>query len=83
MSVYVDLKRVFETIAREKLVGVLQKYKIRDTALKWFSSYLENRTQITRYNSEVSPETPIDLGVLCKEACKVRCCLYCTYTTSS
>ncbi|XP_038120381.1 uncharacterized protein LOC119770122 [Culex quinquefasciatus] len=63
LSVFVDLKRAFETIDRTKLIGVLKKSGIRGTVLKWFSSYLENRTQVTRYNSAVSSETAVKLGV--------------------
>lgn len=63
LSVFVDLKRAFETIDRTKLIQVLKKYGIRGQALNWFSSYLSNRTQVTKYNSAVSPATAVDLGV--------------------
>lgn len=63
MAVFVDLKRAFETIDRSKLRDVLKRYGIQGIALKWFSSYLENRTQVTRYNKSVSSETAVDLGV--------------------
>ncbi|XP_039433519.1 uncharacterized protein LOC120415942 [Culex pipiens pallens] len=63
LSVFVDLKRAFETIDRKKLIGVLQKSGIRGTVLRWFISYLDNRKQVTKYNSAVSPETSVNLGV--------------------
>lgn len=63
MAVFVDLNRAFETIDRSKLRDVLKRYGIQGIALKWFSSYLENRTQVTRYNKSVSSETAVDLGV--------------------
>lgn len=63
LSVFVDLKRAFETIDRAKLIGALHRMGIRGTVLKWFSSYLENRIQVTRYNSAVSPAAAVDLGV--------------------
>lgn len=63
LAVFVDLKRAFETIDRQKLEGVLKRYGIHGTVLKWFHSYLENRVQVTKYNGCMSPESPIDLGV--------------------
>ena len=63
MSVFVDLKWAFETIDRSKLKAVLRRYGVRGTALKWFSSYLDSRTQVTRYNGSTSTATTIDLGV--------------------
>lgn len=63
LSVFVDLKRAFETIDREKLKEVLRRYGIRGAALKWFSSYLDRRTQVTRYKSATSSAVGVDLGV--------------------
>lgn len=63
LSVFVDLKRAFETIDRTKLKAVLRRYGVRGSALKWFSSYLDSRTQVTRYNGSTSAATAVDLGV--------------------
>lgn len=63
LSVFVDLKRAFETIDRGKLKSTLRRYGVRGTALKWFSSYLDNRTQVTRYNNSTSSAIGVDLGV--------------------
>lgn len=60
---FVDLKRAFETIDRTKLKAVLRRYGVRGSALKWFSSYLDSRTQVTRYNGSTSAATAVDLGV--------------------
>lgn len=46
--VFIDLKRAFETICRDKLLDLLDRYGIRNKALKWFKSYLNDRTQ--QYN---------------------------------
>lgn len=63
LAVFVDLKRAFETIDRRKLVEVLRRYGIAGNVLKWFSSYLEERTQVTLFNGVLSPEVAVDLGV--------------------
>lgn len=63
LAVFVDLKRAFETIDRSKLKAVLHRCGIRGTALRWLSSYLSSRVQVTRYNSATSPATDVNLGV--------------------
>lgn len=41
-AVFLDLKRAFETISREKLIAVLKQYGITGNVINWFSSYLVN-----------------------------------------
>ncbi|XP_052567637.1 uncharacterized protein LOC128093838 [Culex pipiens pallens] len=45
LSVFVDLKRTFETIDRTKLKAILRRYGVLGSALKWFSSYMDSRTK--------------------------------------
>lgn len=44
--VFMDLKRAFETVNRERLMGKLDQYGIRGTVLEWFQSHLSNRKQV-------------------------------------
>ncbi|XP_076291043.1 uncharacterized protein LOC143214194 [Lasioglossum baleicum] len=46
--IFLDLKRAFETVNRERLIGKLEQYGIGGTVLKWFKSYLCNRRQQVR-----------------------------------
>ena len=45
---FLDFKRAFETIGRDILLKKLSCYGIKDKKLKWFSSYLTRRRQITK-----------------------------------
>ena len=60
ISVLLDLSAAFETIDHEKLLNLLnQPGGIRGVALKWFESYLKNRTQTVQIRSCTS--TPVTL----------------------
>ncbi|XP_011632002.1 uncharacterized protein LOC105423786 [Pogonomyrmex barbatus] len=50
--IFMDLKRAFETIDRERLLGKLYRYGIRGKVLEWLNSYLKNRTQQVRFNNK-------------------------------
>lgn len=63
IAVFLDLKRAFETISREKLIKVLAKYGLKEKALEWFSSYLETRSQKTKFNSVISSPLETKFGV--------------------
>lgn len=52
--VFLDFRRAFETINRSLLKQKLEKNGFQGTVLKWFTEYLECRTQQTRYNNAVS-----------------------------
>lgn len=63
VAVFLDLKRAFETIDRSLLIKKLNKYGILETESNWFSSYLNNRSQKTRYQNEESELVINNLGV--------------------
>jgi hypothetical protein len=62
-SVFLDLKRAFETISRCKLIKVLENYGFGGVVLEWFRDYLTDRTQRTRFNSAISSSRENKLGV--------------------
>lgn len=61
--VFMDLKRAFETIDRERLLRKMHQYGIKGAALEWFRSYLQNRMQQVRYNDEWSKLLSTEYGV--------------------
>lgn len=52
--IFLDLKRAFEIIDRNRLLVKLYNYGIRGGVLKWLRSYLSDRSQIVKFNNEVS-----------------------------
>ena len=64
IALFLDLSKAFETVNHNILIEKLEHYGIRETALKWFASYLENRSQIVKYKSELSSLKGITLSVL-------------------
>lgn len=63
LAVFLDLKRAFETIDRNKLLSKLHQYGIRGTVFKWLNNYLNSRQQKTKINSEISKVKNINIGV--------------------
>jgi Reverse transcriptase (RNA-dependent DNA polymerase) len=63
VAVFLDFKRAFETVDRKLLLAKLWKYGIRESAYEWFSSYLDNRCQFTKYDGKKSDTLEIKIGV--------------------
>lgn len=63
IAIFLDLKRAFETIDRNRLLKKLERIGITGEELRWFRSYLTNRLQKTKFNGEVSGELEVDIGV--------------------
>ena len=61
--VFLDFRRAFETIDRGMLIEKLKKYGVQDVVLKWFETYLSNRTQETKYFNNTSTEKENLFGV--------------------
>jgi len=62
--IFLDLKRAFETVDRTRLLGKLDQYGMRGMVLKWFETYLSNRTQQVRFNNQCSKCIKTEYGVL-------------------
>ena len=58
-AVFIDLKKVFDTIVDYILLNKLQRYDVCDTTLLWCSSYLQGRSQRLEVDKVLS--TPLDI----------------------
>ena len=61
VGVFLDLKKVLDTVDHKILVDKLFKYDIRGNILNWFKSYLTNRKQYVNWqdaNSEIETAVP-------------------------
>lgn len=63
LAIFFDLKRAFETLDRNILIKTMRAYGIGGKVIEWFESWLADRTQQVRFNSEVSNEKKIELGI--------------------
>lgn len=63
VAVFLNLKRVFETINRKILVRKLMKIGIRGKAIKWIENYLSDRRQQVKWGQRLSDEMCVALGV--------------------
>ena len=54
LGIFLHLSKAFDTINHEILCYKLQHYGIRDTALAWVKSYLEDRTRFVQFGSHRS-----------------------------
>ena len=52
ICVVIDLKKAFDTVDHKILLTKLYYYGIRGNTLKWFESYLTNRSQYMLFNGE-------------------------------
>jgi len=57
------LVKAFDTVDHGELINILPGFGINEESLSWFSSYLENRTQLVSVNNELSSKEKIDCGV--------------------
>jgi len=60
---FIDLCKAFDILDHNILLGKLECYGIRGTALMWFKSYLHNRSQFAVYNGHNSIKLPVACGV--------------------
>ena len=62
-SIFLDLKKAFDTVSHEMLIKKLNSYGIRESALQWFKSYLNDRSQAVNVNSTLLDFKSINIGV--------------------
>lgn len=63
LCVFLDFKRAFETVDRSSLLEKLNRIGVRGTALKWFGSYLEDRSQLVKFRNVFSTKRKSKYGV--------------------
>lgn len=63
LTVFIDLKKAFDTVSIPILVQKLEKIGIRDTQLSIFSDYLTNRKQQVKLDNFVSEDVDVTCGV--------------------
>ena len=61
--VFLDLKKVFDTVDHNILLSKLQMYGIGVNALEWFRNYLTNRLQCAKVNNTISTQLDTKCGV--------------------
>ena len=63
IGVFLDLKKAFDTVNHKILVNKLYHYGIRGNVIKWFESYLPNRSQFVLFNGKKSYIRDVTCGV--------------------
>lgn len=63
LAVFLDFQRAFETIDRKILLQKLEQYGFAHLTLKWFNSYLENRSQVVKLDNVISIPLNNNIGV--------------------
>ena len=58
-----DLSAAFDTVDHKLLIEILSSNGVRDLALQWFGSYLNNRKQIVSMNGANSEVQPLSSGI--------------------
>ncbi|XP_052746931.1 uncharacterized protein LOC112051825 [Bicyclus anynana] len=63
LTVFLDLKKAFDTVSVPILLHKLESIGMRDTTLSLFQSYLSGRTQMVKIDKYISNELNINYGV--------------------
>ena len=60
---FLDIQKCFDTIDHDLLLKKLHKYGIQDNDLQWFTSYLQDRSQVVACNGQLSTKQSLPIGV--------------------
>ncbi len=63
-TIFIDLRKAFDVCSHEILLKKLSLMGITGPALKWFETYLKNRTQYVDLNGTKSEEKDLLLSVI-------------------
>ena len=63
ISLFIDLKKAFDTVNHDILLRKLQLYGVRGSTLSWKRSYLSNRKQCVCISGSFSSERVLNVGV--------------------
>ena len=63
LTIFIDLKKAFDTVDHEILLQKLSHYGVRDVANLWFQNYLADREQFVSVNGTESEKRKITCGV--------------------
>ena len=63
IGVFLDFSNAFDTVDHKIILQKLEIYGIKNISLKWFESYLTERTQYVTYNSIKSSRERVNCGV--------------------
>ena len=63
LTVFIDLRKAFDTVIFGVLLGKLKHYGVRNTEKNWFHSYLTGRSQFTEVNGVRSSRRSVEYGV--------------------
>ena len=63
ISLFIDLKKAYDTVHHRILLRNLYANGIRGILLKWFERYLTDRSQYVIYDGVKSETRPVECGV--------------------
>jgi hypothetical protein len=64
VGIFLDLKKAFDTVPHKILLKKLEKLGIRGVALRWFTNYLEGRSQRVEIDGKLSDIDYLTISIL-------------------
>ena len=61
-SVFIDLRKAFDTVDHSLLIKKLSRYGIIDKELEWFTDYMQNREQVIQFGNAFSETGTISVS---------------------